>query len=280
MKGKPGTFAWWAGLVRHTARQSRRIIIVPAARAILNRELRASAIRALLRQREWRARETYPTRDNCAHRNLPSWLYSRRYGLSVYYVIKYFVPSLVVRRIGVTQRFSTANNTTLIIEKGTRTHTGCAAHMTNIERIWALYHEFPESVLAQQMLVACANALRRKGRVIPPMGRPVKLVTLAKLANLELRRVVVEMQGVTLPARALASDATGKLYRVDATQNLLEVRCPSTGRRYLLGVPATSGSVYNAAKNDWVQTVLDTPAKAQRWTLGIEADEVKVVAQT
>lgn len=277
MKGKPGTFEWWAGLVRHTARVNRAVIISPTARRTLKQVLRPAAFRAVLKRREWNAQETYPTRTNQGPRRMSEWLYSRRYGLHVSSVIKYFVPALVTRW---TERRHGVGSTLVIIEKGTRTHTGCAAHMTNIERIWALYHEFPESVLAQQMLVACANALRRKGRVIPPMGRPVKLVTLAKLANLELRRVVVEMQGVTLPARALASDATGKLYRVDATQNLLEVRCPSTGRRYLLGVPVTSASVYNAAKNDWVQTVLDTPAKAQRWTLGIEADEVKVVAQT
>lgn len=269
-RGKPGSFEWWVSIIPHINKQG--LYITPEAKREIAQVLRPAAVQAVLQREGWLPREFWPSKHNSEPFPQPWWLWSRRYEVRWFNILRYWVPRVVVRQ---------ANpNLVFIVSKTTRSHRSCAAHIKQIERVWALYKRWPNSLIAQQMLIACANALRRRGRVIPPLGnKPVSLKQLAGFKNLELRRVVLEIRGVALPKKPLAQDRVGKLYSVDAFQNLLEVRCPSTGRRYLLGVPGTAEGHFDSTGHRWVPGVLNTPAKAQRWTLGLTQKDV-LVAQT
>src|SRR5207237_10936963 len=96
-----------------------------------------------------------------------------------------------------------------------------------------LYDAFPSVDIVQQALVMQAP------NILPVRGKPRTLAQLGGIRNAELRRVLVAIYGVKAHGDALQRDDYGALYVVDDQTDAVHVTCPSTGREYWLGVPAT-----------------------------------------
>lgn len=89
--------------------------------------------------------------------------------------------------------------------------------------------------------------------------------------NHEERRLMlrhgVEPEDITAQlGKPVAADAEGILYELGG-QRWLAVQCPTTHERYLLAVPSQNWDLTTRAR-----IVLDTPAKARRWTFGLPMD--------
>ncbi|MCI2429577.1 hypothetical protein LM604_02830 [Candidatus Acetothermia bacterium] len=90
--------------------------------------------------------------------------------------------------------------------------------------------------------------------------------------NIEVRRAMIERYGIEpllreVHAEKLDESAQGTLYRLELPGDeltVVEVVCPSTGRKYFLCVPG------------WLQTV----RQAVAWTFGLSAEQYEPVSET
>lgn len=102
------------------------------------------------------------------------------------------------------------------------------------EQVVELYERFPSASLTQEWLVA---ACRKHPDLKSHSGKKITLKTLGRVPNAELRRCVVQVYGLSLP-KPEQKDDYGELYILDNAVHVIHVTCPSTGRKYFLGVPA------------------------------------------
>jgi hypothetical protein len=251
---RPGTFAWWARLA---GRKARQFLVPPEAKRDMGRPGR-TILRLIRTGRMYWRPKLWPWYQT---RALPRYMRPRDFWWSD--ILRYFGGGVRAYRID----GRIGRTLTVFIPAGAK---GCRAvgASTSFDRVWQLYCRHPTSPVAQAMLVACANRLRRRGRpaVVSGRVRPVTLGALGRVQNVEVRRVLVEVRGVQPDARLLiASDQGGELYRVADGQLALHVRCPSTGRRYWLGVPDQSRWSDGSGMYP-----ITTAQQARLWTLGID----------
>ena len=103
----------------------------------------------------------------------------------------------------------------------------------NADSFVAFYERHRSNSLAQTWFIAHAE----RATIRP--GKPRSLKQLGKIRNAEYRRALVRVYGVKGSGEPVQRDDYGALYLVDDDTRAVFVTCPSTGRQYWLGVPAT-----------------------------------------